>query len=262
MTVIEITDEFYSCDTTIELNPGDTLRGTGSKHCRIMSSNATIIRVNSSNSDWSHTVLIENIVISGTYNPGTQDFNEQVAILLNDAYGCQIRNVSIGNCGTGIKLSSSNSSMNANNMEHVRMEKVNRGIHFSNESGAVDFSYTCITDTGIKTTNYADAIGIIVDAGCKLQNSFMKANVWLDHDDNIGMDVYGELKYNLFHLTVERVERPGGGEAGTGILLRPGAVIATAEEDYNQQIFLADVGLEYAVNNAGGIPSYIVWEQP
>lgn len=247
MTVIEITNEYYYCDTTITLDRDGILRGTGSKHCFLISTANPIIEVESNmgaSGDYTKTAIIENLMISGwgATNP------DQIGILLNDVYNCQIRNVTIVNCGKGIQLGTTYSAQYeymtyATNIEHVRMNHVYNGITFAKEAGSTgDFGFTHITDTSMTLhPNPENLRGIEVNTGCKLHNSFIKANVWSCSPNCCAMYIDGDTRYNLIHVSGEAFRNPTTDEKMpiTVIKLGPNAVLATQQEDYNQEIYAA-----------------------
>jgi hypothetical protein len=171
-----------------------------SKHY-ILSTADPILIVESNTDDPEKSAIIENLELEGDGN--------NAAIVLRDVEHCYIRNVSILNCKTGIKLITTNNRAGRNNqIEHVRMLYIQDGIEFSNFGGTGDFSFTHIKDVTISLdwTNLGTLRGIVVGDDCKLNGAFIKATVWSNEDDanyKIGMQIKGQLKHSMVNLCNE-----------------------------------------------------------
>ena len=182
---------------SIEISNFSRLTGYGSKNTVISSSgDKPIIIVNrpdyNEEIDELESPLIENIILQGN---GTN-----TGILINGTCHCQIRNVSINNCNIGIHLkNSTNRWTELTNITHVRISNVNKGIYFENTNGDQNsFAYTHIEDVGILLNNAANCIGIDLEPKIETQankeynnittySSFIKANIWLQYSDSIGV---------------------------------------------------------------------------
>ena len=232
MTTTEWTSN-QTRSTTYTLSADELLRGSGSKQIVLESTANPILSVASNLSNPDETAIIENLVIWGN--------GSNTAIELSDVYNCKIRNVTIRNCDTGIKLTAtSNNFSQANSIEHVRMYWVNRGIKFDQGAGTGDFKFTHIDNVGISLrTDQSNLNGIEVGTGCKIYSSFIKANVW-SATTCIGMYVNGQVKYSLVNFNHERTT----GTGGTGVYISSSGVVSD-----NQNFFLAAGQLGTSVSN-------------
>jgi hypothetical protein len=212
---------------TITVGNTALVTGYASKNTTITSSANPIIRVLSNFVPYDNTLrspLIENIVLQGVNG-------NETAILLDDVYNCQIRNVTIKNCGIGINLRNASHWTEATHIKHVRMTDVTKGIVFERYSGGEEqrsFAFTHIEDVGIALKDAANCIGIEVGPACKPYSSFIKANVWLTNaNNNIGLDVKnnGEVKYGLVNLYVANVSGVGSRGIGVNIDTANGGIV-------------------------------------
>ena len=244
LTVIEYTTT-QNLSSTINLASDGLLRGVGSKQIIINSTANPIISVASNLSDLVKTALIENVIIFGN---GTN-----TAILLQNVFNCQIRNVSIVNCDTGVKLTSTGSGWSqSNHIQHVRMSYVNKGVQFA-PGGTNNFGFTHIEDVNISLNNSQNLNGIEIGTGCKPYSSFIKANVWSSQQCN-GIYCDGEIKYCLINFNHEKTT---SGAAGCGVYLGSNAVIGSS---INQSFFVAAGNLGSAVCNPYSKANDIVYK--
>ncbi len=139
--------------TTIHLPADGILRGiNGSRKVIITSSANPIVQVDSNFGDITKSAVIENIILRGT---DQTEATGQTAILLEDVYNCQIRNVGIQWCKEGIKLRTNQKWCQANHIEHVRMKYIRKGILFEKSTGSTgDFGFTFIADTSMSLQTY------------------------------------------------------------------------------------------------------------
>jgi hypothetical protein len=162
---------------------------------------------------WDQTAIIENMVIDGN-NQGV------TGIRLRDVYNCWVRNVFIINCDVGILIEATSGNWcEANRLEHIRMEGVNKGIVLAAADNGTGQDFTTINDVGISLTNNSSSVGIQIGNPTsgklvKSYSSFIKANVWLQTNGGTGMDVYGELRHSFVNFEVEKTSE---GAAGTGV---------------------------------------------
>lgn len=226
MTLTEYTSN-QSRTTTVVLAKDGVLRGVGSKQITLTSSADPVIQVTSNMYDWAKTAIIENLIIdkaAGYEGAG-------VGILLQDVYSCLIRNVVIKNCNIGIKITATSGKWSeANNIQHVRMLDVNKGIVFDKGAGTGSFGFSNISSVGISLKTGDGKVGIEVGSGSKPYASFIKANCWMD-GNSVGMDIYGEIRYSLINLNVEK---PGGTKTGIGVRMSADNIVTC-----NQSFFLS-----------------------
>lgn len=231
---------------TVVLGKDGILRGVGSKQITLTSTANPIVQVTSNTGDWAKTAIIENLIIDKT--AGYQGAG--VGILLQDVYSCLIRNVVIKNCDIGIRITATSGNWSeSNDIQHVRMLDVHKGIVFDKGAGTGSFAFTNISAVGISLTNDANRTGIEITTGSKPYSSFIKANVWMSQDC-VGMYVNGEIKYGLINLNVEKTSP---GVAGKGVSLGSSAVVSD-----NQSFLLATGNLSYATYNPYGRPEDII----
>jgi hypothetical protein len=244
MTLTEYTSN-QTLSSTINLATDGLLRGVGSKQITITSSANPIISVNSNLGDMTKTAVIENIIL---YGNGTN-----TGILLQNLYNCQVRNVTIVNCDTGIKITATGTGWSqSNHIQHVRMKSVNKGIQFA-AGGTNNFAFTHVEDVGISLNDAQNLNGIEIGTGCKPYSSFIKANVW-SSQQCIGMWVDGEIKYCLINFNHEKTT---SGSAGSGVYLASNAVIGSS---INQSFFLAAGNIATPVNNPYSKANDIVYK--
>lgn len=241
---------------TIIVSRDERYLGSGSKETTVSyTGTSTVLQVQQSFDwdsslnkwvgDWSHSALIENLVIDGLNQPGT------TGILLENVVHCYIRNLTIKNCDVGIRLHNNDKNTGkalwteVNHIEHVRMSNVKTGILFSRtQNGGDSFAFTKIDDVDISLKNDANAVGIQVGDGTNLvkpYSSSIKATVKLQSAGGTGLKVInGELKYGLNNLAVK------GSGAGKAVDLTN----AGNELVYkNQSFFLHNGGAQYSVYN-------------
>lgn len=245
--LIEFTEEFTYLDETIELASDGLLRGTGSKQVTVISSADPIVSVGSNVPDDFHkTAVIENIVLWG--NEG----NEK-GVLLEDVYGCQIRNVSLKNLDTGILITATSGKWSeANRIEHVRMFYLNStGIDFQKGDGTGKFGCTHIADVGISFKN--SGTGIKTDSDCELYAPFIKANMWANQGTSWGISLDGTINAGLCNYNHAKTTAGAAGYAvGIG---QYGAVSNTESFHHNSRFFVVAANLTAPVSNPYSRPA-------
>ncbi|MGD6809458.1 MAG: hypothetical protein ACQCN3_07155 [Candidatus Bathyarchaeia archaeon] len=189
------------------------LSGRGSKQTVIHSSADPIIDVPSNFGDWEKSAVIENLVLIGN--------GANTAIRLQDVYNCQIRNVTIKNCRSGIWLTATNNRWSeSNSVKHVRIESTAFGVVFEKGAGTGSFGFTNVSDVSILLPNIYST-GIVVSNGAKLNNCFINCNVQLGANSYNGIGMYidnpvsggTEIKCGLVRLHVIK----SGSQGGTGV---------------------------------------------
>jgi hypothetical protein len=239
MTLTEYSSD-QNLSSPISLVSDELLRGLGSKQITITSSANPIISVNSNFDDITKSAAIENIIIVGN--------GSNTGILLQDVLHSKVRNVTIVNCDVGIKLTATGDNWTeANQIEHVRIKDVNKGIQFA-PGGRSDNSraFSYINDVGISLNDAQNLRGIEIGTGCRIYSSFIKANVWSTQSSD-GMWIDGLVNLCLINFNHEKTT---SGAGGSGIYLSQNAVVYdTTQGDVNQSIFVAAGNLSYPVNN-------------
>lgn len=238
--------QWIGCIATFKASSGGTIivhrderyAGNGSKQNTIYWTPGadTIMQVESNVPDYlEKNAVIENLIIDGTGSTSA------TGILLENVYNCCIRNVTIQNCDVGIKVRITGSNWShANRFEHIRMINVKTGILFTGTSSNKDFSFTTIDDVGISLKNDSAAIGIKVgDPYANLYNAFIKATIWLDTSNGLGMEVNGELKLSIVNL---EVEEPNQSYDGMGLRIASGGYVTV-----NQSFLLTTGGIKDGV---------------
>jgi hypothetical protein len=141
------------------------------------------------------------------------------------------------------------------------MKNVAVGIVFEGEVGADYFSYTTVDDVRISLDKREDAVGIKVGAYVNLFGAFIKATVWLGEIKQVGLDVYGSLRYSLVNLEIEQESPPDQQElvtekSGKGVVINSGAVVCD-----NQSFMLTTliVDPDRRVCDCGSFGHDIVW---
>jgi hypothetical protein len=217
--------------------------GAGSKQTTVNYAGAPAIMSVESNlpNNMASSAVIENLIIDGNNVAGT------TGILLENVYSCLIRNLTIMNCEVGIKVRLTDGYWShANRFEHIRMMNVKTGILFEGTQTAKDFSYTTIDNVGISLAGNSTDVGIKIGTpNANLYCAFIKATVWLAQSGGTGLEVNGDLKFNLANLEVEQDE----GYAGRGLTINSGASVS------DNQFMLTALGLlqvNRLVVNSGG----------
>jgi hypothetical protein len=180
---------------------------------------------------FNESAIIENLVIDGNNAP------DSVGILLENVYGCYIRNLTIMNCAVGIKVKiTGNNWSHANRFEHIRMIDVKTGILFEGTNTNNDFSYTTIDSVLISLKNNSTDIGIKIGKPyANLYSAFIKSTVWLATSGATGMEVNGSLKFSLVNFEVEQ----NSDYNGKGVVISSGATVYD-----NQSFLLTALGLK------------------
>jgi hypothetical protein len=216
------------------------LSGVGSKQTIIQSSADPIISVESNFSDLSKSALIENLVIFGT--------GENTAIRLQDVSGCQIRNVTIGNCGVGVDLyATADGRCDSNCIEHLRLLYNNTGIRFRCDSYPTSFNYNVLDDIGISLDGVGNC-GISIEDendGSILNDSIIRAMLWAKASGTVCLTVYGAIKRGLINLRCE-----GFVGRTTGVKLCSTGV------SNNHSFYLSHGGLSQDIDDGGGLYSH------
>ncbi|XHH08615.1 MAG: hypothetical protein ACFCUE_13760 [Candidatus Bathyarchaeia archaeon] len=229
VTLIEYTSN-QNLSSTINLPSDGLLRGTGSKQITITSTANPIISIGSNfDSEFTRSALIENLIIVGN--------GSNIGILLQNVIHCKIRNLTIVNCDTGIKLTATGTNWTeANEIEHVRIKDVNKGIQFA-PGGSPDNSraFTYINDVGISLNNTANLRGIEIGTGCRIYSSFIKANVWSSQACD-GMWIDGLVNLCLINLNHEKTTT---GKGGTGVHIVTNGTVCN-----NQSFFLSSGNMQ------------------
>lgn len=235
MTLTEYSSN-QNLSSTINLASDGLLRGIGSKQITITSSANPIISVNSNFGDITKSAVIENLIIAGN--------GSNVGILLQDVIHCKVRNVTIVNCDVGIRLTATDDNWaEANQIEHVRIKDVNKGIQFA-PGGRSDNSraFTFINDVGISLKDAQNLRGIEVGTGCRIYSSFIKANVWSTQPCD-GMWIDGLVTLCFINLNHEKTT---SGTGGCGVNIGQNATIGS---NVNQSFFLVAGNLATPVYN-------------
>ncbi|MCW4025733.1 MAG: hypothetical protein NWF01_12005 [Candidatus Bathyarchaeota archaeon] len=229
MTLIEYNTN-QTLNTTINLPSDGLLRGTGSKQVVITSTANPIISVGSNfASMFTRSALIENLVIVGN--------GANVGVLLQNVVHCRIRNITVVNCDVGVRLTASGDNWTeANEIEHVRIKDVNKGIQFT-PGGSPDNSraFTYINDVGISLNNAENLRGIEVGTGCRIYSSFIKANVWSSQACD-GMWIDGLVNLCLINFNHEKTT---AGQGGSGV-----HIAANGNVCNNQSFFLSSGNMQ------------------
>jgi hypothetical protein len=224
VTLIEYSTN-QTLGSTINVASDALLRGIGSKQITITSTADPIISVGSNfDSEFARSATIENLVLVGN--------GSNVGILLQDVVHCRIRNVTVVNCDVGVRLTASgNNWCEANQIEHVRIKDVNKGIQFA-PGGSADNSraFTYINDVGISLNNAQNLRGIEIGTGCRIYSSFIKANVWSTQACT-GMYIDGLVNLCLINFNHEKTTANRG---GNGVYLGQNATVSD-----NQSFFLS-----------------------
>lgn len=203
-------------NSTIVVGNSALVTGYASKATTINSPYDPVLKVIPTTAMATQTPLIQNLIIEGEGDNG--------GIMVEDVYGCQIRNVSVKDCETGIMLRNTNIWTEGSNITHVRMSDVKYGIKFDvNRYGARSFAYPYIEDVCIELKNEANCTGIVIGPGSKPYCSFIKATVWIKnatnnkgmHIQGLGADFDGQIRGGLVSLYVSKLGTTGG----TGVLI-------------------------------------------
>ena len=196
-------------------------------------------------SNMGRSAVIENLVIDCKNKSG------MVGILLEDVSHCLVRNVTIMNCDVGIKVRLTGSRgvyAQGNRFEHICLVNVKIGILFEGAVSARDFSFTVVDDVGISLGGNLSDVGIKVGAFADLFSVFVRANVWLNGSNGVGLSMEnGTIRFSLVNLAVEEF---ASNSTGKGIVLNSGADISD-----NQSFMLACLGIDSnnkVVTSGGG----------